>query len=128
MTHDAQTNDAARGPLDLGPVEELEEGEVMRVDAEDSGHPADIAVAHAEDGEIYALDDECSHESISLSDGFVEDNNLECPMHASAFCLRTGVPETPPALTPVNTHLITIENGHIMLHPGTPRPEAKQAH
>lgn len=124
MTHHADSCDGARLPLDLGPVEELEEGEVMRVAAEDSGYDADIAVAHAEDGEIYALDDECSHEAVSLSDGFVEDNNLECPMHASAFCLRTGVPETPPALTPVRTHLITLENGHIMLHPGTPRPEA----
>ncbi|WP_460690907.1 bifunctional 3-phenylpropionate/cinnamic acid dioxygenase ferredoxin subunit [Nesterenkonia suensis] len=119
--------DHTRFPLDLGPVDSLEEGEVMRVAAEDSGCEADIAVVHAEDGGFYALDDECSHEQVSLSDGFVEDDTLECPMHASAFCLRTGVPETPPAMTPVKTHLVTVENGHIMLHPGTPRPEAEQS-
>ncbi|GAA3069330.1 MULTISPECIES: bifunctional 3-phenylpropionate/cinnamic acid dioxygenase ferredoxin subunit [Actinomycetes] len=118
--------DVVRTPLDLGPMDSLEEGEVMRVDAEDSGYEADIAVVHAEDGGFYALDDECSHESVSLSDGFVEDCTLECPMHASAFCLRTGTPETPPAMTPVRTHLVTIEGGHIMLHPGTPRPEAAE--
>ncbi|GAA1183820.1 MULTISPECIES: Rieske 2Fe-2S domain-containing protein [Nesterenkonia] len=117
--------DLTRTALDLGPVDTLEEGEVMRVAAEDSGYEADIAVVHAEDGGFYALDDECSHESVSLADGFVEENTLECPMHASAFCLRTGVPETPPALTPVKTHLVTVEHDHIMLHPGTPRPEAQ---
>lgn len=106
--------------VDLGPADQLPEGEVMRIPAKQSGYDADIAVVHAEDGGFYALDDECSHEAVPLSDGFVEENTLECPMHASAFCLKTGVPETPPAMTPVKTHQITVENGHLLLHPGTP--------
>lgn len=116
-------DDAPR--LDIGPADELPEGEVMRVDAEDSGHDGDIAVVHAEDGGFFGLDDECSHESVSLSDGFVEEDTLECPMHASAFCLKTGKPETPPALTPVRTHLVTVEDGRLVLYPGTPHPEAR---
>ena len=111
-------------PVDLGPISLLPEGEVMRVDAETSGYDCDIAVVHAEDGEFYALDDECSHESVPLSDGFVEEDTLECPMHASAFCLKTGVPETLPAISPVRTHVVSIEDGHIILHPGTSQPDA----
>lgn len=110
--------------VDLGPADQLPEGEVMQVQAEASGYDRDIAVIHAEEGGFFALDDECSHEAVSLSDGFVEEDTLECPMHASAFCLRTGVPETPPALTPVSTHLVTVEDGQLILHPGTPHPDA----
>lgn len=92
----------------------------MRVTAEDSGYDADIAVVHAEDGGFFALDDECSHEAVSLSDGYVEEQTLECPMHASAFCLKTGVPETPPAMKPVKTHRVDVEDGSLLLYPGAP--------
>lgn len=111
--------------VNLGPADQLPEGEVMQVTAEQTGHSGDIAVVHAEDGGYFALDDECSHEAVSLSDGFVEEQTLECPMHASAFCLKTGVPETPPAMSPVKTHLVTVEDGDLVLHPGTPHPDAQ---
>lgn len=96
----------------------------MLVTAETSGFTEDIALVHAEEGGFYALDDECSHEDYPLSEGFVEDCTLECPQHASAFCLKTGAPETLPATQPVKTHLVTIEEGNLILHPGTPHPEA----
>lgn len=114
-------------PIDLGSAEQYPEGEVFRVAAEDSGWNDDIAVVHAEDGNFYALDDTCSHEAVSLSDGYVEEDTLECPKHASAFCLRTGVPETLPALRPVKTHRVSLEGDRLILHPGTPRPEADSA-
>jgi len=110
-------------PLDLGPASQYPEGEVFRVSAEASGWNDDIAVVRSEDGGFYALDDTCSHEAVSLSDGYVEEDTLECPMHASAFCLRTGVPETLPALTPVKTHRIVLEEERVILHPGAPRPD-----
>ncbi|GAA1138472.1 non-heme iron oxygenase ferredoxin subunit [Nesterenkonia lutea] len=109
-------------PVDLGPAARYPEGEVFRVPAETTGWNDDIAVVHAEDGSFYALDDTCSHEAVSLSDGYVEEDTLECPMHASAFCLRTGAPETLPALTPVKTHRISFDADRLILHPGTPRP------
>lgn len=109
--------------VDLGPADQLPEGEAMRVPAEQSGYEADIAVVHTEEDEFYALDDECSHEAVSLSDGFVEEGTLECPMHASAFCLKTGVPETPPAMTPVRTHRVMVEDGNLILCPGVPYAE-----
>lgn len=112
-------------PVDLGPAAQYPEGEVFRVAAETTGWDDDIAVVHAEDGGFYALDDTCSHEAVSLSDGYVEEDTLECPMHASAFCLRTGVPETLPALTAVKTHQISLEGEHLILHPGTARADAK---
>ncbi|GAB3848221.1 non-heme iron oxygenase ferredoxin subunit [Nesterenkonia populi] len=110
----------------LGPADQLPAGEVMLAKADDTGYGEDIAVVHALEGGYYGLDDECSHEAVPLSDGFVEDGVLECPMHASGFCLKTGVPETPPALEPVKTHLVTEEDGTLYLHPGVPHPESGQ--
>lgn len=114
-------------PVDLGPANQLGEEETLLAPADVTGYAEDIVVVKTEDGDLFALDDECSHESVSLCDGYVEEDTLECPMHASAFCLRTGVPETPPAMKPVKTHLVTVENGNILLHPGTPHPEAEIA-
>ncbi|WP_022872199.1 non-heme iron oxygenase ferredoxin subunit [Nesterenkonia alba] len=110
--------------VDLGPEDLLGDGEAMRIPAEQTGYPEDIALVRSEDGDYFAVDDECTHAAVSLSDGFVEEDTIECPMHASAFCLRTGVPETPPAITPVKTHHVTVENGRVILHPGVPRSEA----
>lgn len=110
--------------VDLGPADQLREGRAMLVTSKQAGTKGDITVVHAEEGGFFALDDECSHEAVSLSEGFVEEDTLECPMHASAFCLRTGVPQTPPAMDPVATHLVTVENGNLILHPGTPHPAA----
>ena len=110
--------------VDLGPADQLREGRAMLVTSKQAGTKGDITVVHAEEGGFFALDDECSHEAVSLSEGFVEEDTLECPKHASAFCLRTGEPETLPAITAVTTHLVTVEEGQLILYPGTPHPEA----
>ena len=43
------------------------------------------------DGQVYATQDECSHGSASLSEGFiVEDGLIECALHQGSFDIRTG--------------------------------------
>ena len=41
-------------------------------------------------GEVFAVHDECTHEAVPLSDGDVEDGEIECWRHGSRFDLRTG--------------------------------------
>ncbi|MBZ5733906.1 non-heme iron oxygenase ferredoxin subunit [Nocardioides sp. TRM66260-LWL] len=61
-------------------------------------------VAIARDGEdVYALQDLCSHASVSLSEGEVADCQIECWLHGSRFDLRTGKPLGLPATEPVAT-------------------------
>ena len=50
---------------------------------------------------VHAIGDTCTHGDISLSEGFVEDETLECWAHGSQFSLRTGKPLTLPAYEPV---------------------------
>ena len=101
------------------PLAALPPGEVVRMDRAELTAP--VAVFNV-DGELFAIDDSCTHAEESLAEGWVEDCAVECPRHASAFDLRTGVPSGPPALTPVRTHLVEVVDGEVVVEVGTPRP------
>ncbi len=81
-----------------------------------------IAVFHTEDGEVYAIDDTCTHQDASLSDGWLEGREVECPLHASKFDLRTGSADSPPAKRPVRTHQVRVEDGMVYLLPSGAAP------
>ena len=67
------------------------------------------------DGEIYAIEDRCSHDNGTLVEGELDQDGctVECPRHGSRFDLRTGKPLTLPAYVPVETFPVTIENDMI---------------
>lgn len=56
------------------------------------------------DGEVYAIDDLCTHEQAPLSEGEVEQGQVECPWHGAAFDLKTGECTAPPADDDVSTY------------------------
>ena len=64
-------------------------------------------------GEVYAMYDVCSHEEVPLSEGDVYDHTLECWLHGSCFDVRTGEPTGPPAVKPVPTYPVKVENGDV---------------
>ncbi len=90
-------------------VGDLPPGEAVRIDTVDPP----IAIFHTEDGELYAVDDTCTHQDASLADGWLEGCTVECPLHASCFDLRTGRPSGPPATRPVRTYPVVVEDGVI---------------
>ena len=74
-----------------------------------------IAVVMDSAGAIHALGDTCTHGDISLSEGFVEDDTLECWAHGSKFELTTGKPLTLPAYEPVPVYPVTIVDGDVFI-------------
>ncbi len=89
----------------------LAEGEAIRVQA-------DVPVAvFRTGGELYAVDDTCTHQDASLTDGYLEGCFVECPLHASTFDLRTGVPSGPPAKVALRTHAVAVHGEMIFLVP-----------
>lgn len=64
-------------------------------------------------GEIYAVSDICSHEEVFLSYGRLDGYDLECPLHASIFDVRTGVAEVPPAERSIPTYPVRVIDGII---------------
>jgi 3-phenylpropionate/trans-cinnamate dioxygenase ferredoxin component len=72
---------------------------------EDEAHAVvlgDMEVAVARNGdEFFAIQNLCSHAAVALSEGEVEDCQIECWLHGSRFDLRTGKPTSFPATEPV---------------------------
>ena len=70
-----------------------------------------ICVVRAADGSLYGIDDACTHEGASLSDGFLEGCEIECPMHSSMFDLRTGRVVGPPAREDARVYRVIESDG-----------------
>ncbi len=67
------------------------------------------------DGRLYCIDDTCTHEEESLSDGELvpEECAVECPRHGSLFNLETGEALTLPATLPVRVYPVEERDGEI---------------
>ena len=74
-----------------------------------------VCLAHAEDGNFYALNDTCTHEEFSLSDGELWDMDVECPQHGSRFNLKTGKVTGLPAVIPTKTYPVTVEGSDVFV-------------
>jgi 3-phenylpropionate/trans-cinnamate dioxygenase ferredoxin component len=77
-----------------------------------------IALFRIKDGQavaVYALVDTCSHEYYPLSEGWVEDTQVECSLHGSCFDLRTGNPDVPPAVVPVRTFPVRLDGDDVLV-------------
>ena len=92
-------------------VEDIKLGKAIRVKV---GEEA-IAIVRTKADKVYALNDKCSHGEISLSEGFVDNETIECWAHGAKFDLNTGKPLSLPAYEPVATYEVLIENGDIFL-------------
>ena len=73
----------------------------------------EICVAHAEDGNFYAINDVCTHENFLLSGGELFDLQVECPQHGSRFNLQTGAVTGLPAVIPTKVYPVTVEGDEV---------------
>lgn len=92
-------------------LEDIKPGKALRVKI---GEYA-VALIRTPSGAVKALDDKCSHGEISLSEGFVDEETIECWAHGAKFSLETGKPLSLPAYEPVATYEVLIEDGDIYL-------------
>ena len=92
-------------------LEDIKLGKAIRVKIGDDA----IAIVRTKADEVFALDDKCSHGEISLSEGFVDNETIECWAHGAKFSLATGEALTLPAFEPVAKYEVIIDNGDIFL-------------
>lgn len=62
-------------------------------------------------GVFYATQDTCTHEEASLSEGDLWGEVIECPLHGAQFDVRTGEVLSLPALFPLDTYPVKVEDG-----------------
>jgi 3-phenylpropionate/trans-cinnamate dioxygenase ferredoxin subunit len=94
-------------------VSEVPDGTALAVDV-DATSTDRIAVVRDGD-DWYAVEDECSHAAIPLSEGDVEGCEIECWLHGSRFDLRTGKPCGPPATAPVAVYAVRVEGDDVLV-------------
>lgn len=64
-------------------------------------------------GELLAIEDQCTHDGSSMAGGCMEGDQIICPRHGARFCLRSGAALTPPAYDAVQTFPVRIHDGNI---------------
>ncbi|MGY5883470.1 non-heme iron oxygenase ferredoxin subunit [uncultured Modestobacter sp.] len=98
---------------------EVPEDGALRVELAD----VDVAVVDF-DGELYALQDVCSHADFPLTDGDVDEVDgaptIECALHGSCFDLRTGAPTNLPANKPVPVYPVRVEGDDVLVDVDAP--------
>ena len=67
------------------------------------------------DGTIYATDDICTHAYARLSDGWLDKGEIECPLHAGRFDVKTGKALCPPVTDDIKTYPTRIVDGDIQI-------------
>jgi 3-phenylpropionate/trans-cinnamate dioxygenase ferredoxin subunit len=98
--------------IDICPLEQLPPGGMRQVGWED----LEIGVFNC-NGELFAIEDRCSHDEGVLIDGELDEAacTVECPRHGSRFDLRTGKPLNLPAYVPVDTFTVSVVDGVIKI-------------
>lgn len=72
------------------------------------------------DGEIYAIEDVCTHDGGPLVEGkIVNGHQVQCPRHGARFDIRTGAALSFPAFEPTKTYAVQVRDGEIWIEQPT---------
>jgi 3-phenylpropionate/trans-cinnamate dioxygenase ferredoxin subunit len=83
-----------------------------------------ICVVRLDEHTVKAVHDTCSHQQYSLSEGWIDDNTIECAKHGSAFDLDTGAPESLPAVKPIPVYACEVRAGGVWVDQADQRNDA----
>ncbi len=76
---------------------------------------ARVGIYRLDDGSLHAIGDICTHEFALLSDGFVDGDQVECPLHAALFDIRTGKCHGPMAFVDVPAYPTREQDGKVLI-------------
>jgi nitrite reductase/ring-hydroxylating ferredoxin subunit len=91
-------------------VSEIPPGQSKTIEVGDE----DVALCNV-GGKIYAIANVCTHDDGPLGDGYLLDDEIECPRHGARFNVRTGEAKTLPAIMPVPTFEVRVEGDDILV-------------
>lgn len=91
-------------------ADDLEDGETLRLNWDGT-----IIAIIKQAGEVYAIQEFCTHRYGPLSEGSLSDHQIECPWHRSCFDIRTGKVVEGPAKVDLKTYSAQIHSGKIFI-------------
>lgn len=69
------------------------------------------------DGAIHVTQDECTHGPGSLSEGYILDDEVECPFHQGRFHIASGRATFAPATDPLKVWTVRVVDGRVCIDP-----------
>ena len=73
-----------------------------------------VALYHV-GGAYHATSNVCTHAYALLTDGFLDDCMVECPIHSGRFDIRTGAAEGPPVSRDLKCYRVKVEGQDILI-------------
>jgi len=94
---------------------DVPEGQVCVVECPIEGGGARSLALSNIDGELYAIDNICTHDGGPLGEGRLRAGRVICPRHGAAFDARTGRVLTLPAVKSVRAYPVTIDGDDVLV-------------
>jgi naphthalene 1,2-dioxygenase system ferredoxin subunit len=99
--------------VEAGTAADFADGDVRAVEIGDTN----IAIYQV-GGAFFATSNICTHAFALLSDGFLDECTIECPLHAGRFDIRTGKAEGGPVSQDLETYPVKVESGAVLIDLG----------
>jgi nitrite reductase/ring-hydroxylating ferredoxin subunit len=96
--------------IKLCSADQVAAGSALKVETGDL-----VLAVYNVNGAFYVTDDACTHGPGSLSEGYIEDDIVECNFHNGQFNIRTGEVVSPPCMVPVKTYPAIVEDGTVYI-------------
>ncbi|HEY2184600.1 MAG TPA: non-heme iron oxygenase ferredoxin subunit [Xanthobacteraceae bacterium] len=96
--------------IELCSTAEVAPGSALRVERD-----ALVLAVFNVGGEFFVTDDACTHGPGSLSEGYIEDDVVECNFHNGQFNIKTGEVVSPPCMVPVKTYVALVEGDKVFI-------------
>ena len=90
--------------------DELADGEMKLIELEDQ-----LVILFRVDEQFYCLDDVCTHDGGTLSDGELKGCEIECPRHGARFDVRTGEAVCMPATQATVAHEVQVDGEDVLV-------------
>lgn len=92
-------------------LDEIEPGTARVVEAGGQS----IALCRVEDGDLYAIENRCTHDDGPLGEGELDGDRIECPRHGALFDVTTGRAVTLPAIGKVRCFAVSVDDGQVQI-------------
>ena len=96
--------------IDLCSATDVTPGNAIKVEKDDL-----VLAVFNVDGSYFVTDDLCTHGPGSLSEGYIEDDVVECNFHNGQFNIKTGEVVSPPCMVPIKTYATMVVDGRVII-------------